>query len=98
MTSRTLRHLALAALVLAAAAGCATRPDTMRPGGMGMGMGPNMEMHRQMDMMQQMREKMAAARTDAERQALLAEHMQMMQSMMQMMMERMDAMPGRPAH
>jgi len=90
------------AILLAASvlAGCAQTAPTrgpvagmpmqmQMPGGMPMQMPPGMDA--QMKRMQQMHERMASARTPADRQALTAEHHKLMQEGMAMMsgMQRM---------
>jgi len=88
------------------AAASATTPSTASPqqvmpqGGMTMGMSsmPQMQQHMQQHMatMQALHAKMAASKTPAERQALMAEHMNAMHEGMDMMkgMKAMDTMPG----
>lgn len=58
-----------------------------------MGSGDMATMDRQMQAMQSMHEKMAAAKTPQERQALMAEHMKTMQDGMRMM----ESMQGKMA-
>ena len=63
------------------------------------GMPDTAMMDKHMKAMQTMHEKMASAKTPAEREALMAEHMKLMQegmSMMQMMMDRMPMSPAAP--
>lgn len=55
------------------------------------GAGHASEMDKRMKAMHEMRDQMAAARTPAERSALMEKRMDMMQSMMEMMM---DGKPG----
>lgn len=108
MKSHLTRNALLAASLALLIAGCATQnpppsphvhrgvPPSSRPAAtMGMDGSMRMQMNQQMDMMKQMHEKMAAAKSDAERQALMSEHMQMMQAMMESMMKRMDSMPAK---
>jgi hypothetical protein len=108
MKSHLTRNALLAASVLLLAAGCATKapepsphvhgavtPSAPAAAAMGMEGGMRMPMSQQREMMKQVREKMAAATTDAERHAVMSEHMQMMHAMMESMMKRMDAMPAR---
>ena len=85
-----MKSLMLAAALAALLAGCAAPShDGMMRGGMsgmsGMQGMSGMDMEQHMKMMQQMHEKMAAAGTPAERQALMQEHMQQCMSMMQSM-------------
>lgn len=86
-----------AALVVAMSilAGCAqTVPARAPAASMPMQMQPGVDA--QMKRMQQMHDRMAAARTPAERQALMAEHQKMMQEGMGMM-SGMQRMPSPPA-
>ncbi|ABM42859.1 conserved hypothetical protein [Acidovorax sp. JS42] len=70
----------------APAATAAPAPAAALPSpGRSMGSGDMAAMDRQMQAMQAMHEKMAAARTPRERQALMAEHMKTMQGGMHMM-------------
>jgi hypothetical protein len=68
MKSHLARKALLAAFVALLTAGCATQNPPPMEGGM------RMQMDQQMDMMKQMHEKMAAAKSDAERHALMSEH------------------------
>jgi hypothetical protein len=81
---------------LAPARGTAADVPTQMQGGMSMQMPPGMDA--QMKRMQQMHERMAAARTPAERQALMAEQHKVMQDGMGMMsgMQRTQPAPGTP--
>jgi type IV pilus biogenesis protein CpaD/CtpE len=90
MRSRPIRNAALAALVAVLTAGCAT-PAPAAKEHVHEASQPAETKHG-MHMMKKMREKMAAARTDAERHAVMSEHMEMMHSMMEKMMKRMDGM------
>lgn len=72
---------AAASAVTAAPAPTTAQPSPGRP----MGVGDMAAMDRQMQAMQAMHEKVAAARTPQERQALMAEHMKTMQDGMRMM-------------
>jgi hypothetical protein len=83
MKSRVARHTLLAASVALLTAGCATQNPP-----------PSPHVHRGVEPYQ-MHEKMAAATSDAERIALMSEHMRMMHTMMESMMNRMDAMPAK---
>lgn len=74
-------------LVVAAAiflGGCASQSAMHHPGGQH---GPGARYDHQMKTMRDMHQKMRAAKTPEERQALMAEHMQAMQGGMSMMCE-----------
>lgn len=77
--------LILAATSAFLLAGCTSLPERhaaaggMTMSGMGGQGGMPMDMEKHMQSMQAMHEKMAAAKTPAERQALMQEHMKMMQ-------------------
>jgi hypothetical protein len=108
MKSHLARNTLLAASAALLTAGCATQnpppsphvhrgvePSSHPAAAMGVEGGMRMQMNQQMEMMKQVHEKMAAAKSDAERHALMSEHMQMMHTMMESMMNRMDAMPAK---
>lgn len=76
-----------------AASAAMPAPATGKPAGM-----PDMAMmDKHMKAMQAMHEKLANAKTPAEREALMAEHMKLMQEGMSMMQMMMDRMPMSPA-
>jgi ABC-type glycerol-3-phosphate transport system substrate-binding protein len=102
MTANLARTAALALVAALLAAGCAT-PGASGSAHVHPGSAPSgapaatggMNRHGDMAMMKQMRQQMAAAKTDAERQAIMADHMEMMQAMMESMKKRMDSMHPR---
>ncbi|WP_026436584.1 hypothetical protein [Acidovorax sp. JHL-9] len=83
----------------APAATAAPAPTAVQPSpGRAMGSGDMAGMDRQMQAMQAMHEKMVAAKTPQERQALMAEHMKTMQDGMRMMESMRGQMPaGNPS-
>lgn len=91
MPFHTTRNLALALLAGLLATGCATQAPAAKEH-VHTAEQPAQAQHG-MHMMQKMREKMAAAKTESERHAVMTEHMEMMHGMMEKMMKRMDAMP-----
>lgn len=103
---KTLLATAAAAALLAGCAAPARHPMGHGPGDMGMhgaggmagprtGMPMDVEKHRQS--MQQMHERIAAAKTPAERQALMQEHMRLMHEGMGLMSRMGRGGPGAAA-
>ena len=85
---RTLTGLSVAALATACASPGAMNAAPASPGMANMTAPPSMaSMDPRMKAMQQMRQKMMDAKTPAERQALMADHMKAMQDGMSMMKE-----------
>lgn len=95
---RTFAALSLAALATACASPGAT--DAAPAAGMAPGMShggapmPMAAMEPRMKAMKDMHNKMMAAKSPAERQALMADHMKAMQEGMAMMKEKHGGMPG----
>jgi len=87
----------LSVLAVASLVGCASMPGNApkeseehaahHPAGVASGAPAPAQYDRQMKMMQEMHQKMMAAKTREERQALMAEHMKAMQGGMSMMCE-----------
>ena len=90
-----MRTILLAATVAVALSGCAAMRDqghaAHHPPAAA---SPAEGVDKQMKMMQEMHQKMAAAKTPEERQALMAEHMKAMQGGMSMMCEMGAGGPG----
>ncbi len=95
-TIRPLIALSLAALVAACASPGAMNATTPAAPGMGHAGGamPMAAMEPRMTAMKDMHHKMMNAKTPAERQALMADHMKAMQDGMAMMKEMHGGMPG----
>ncbi len=95
---RTFAVLSLAIL----ATGCAGPGATAAASGTGMAQGmshggttvPMADMQSRMEAMQEMHRKMMSARTPAEREALMADHMKAMRDGMAMMKDMHDGMQG----
>ena len=84
-----MRHVLLAATIVMALSGCAAMrgDDHAAHHGAGAAAPDPDRTDRQMKMMQEMHQKMMAAKTPEERQALMAEHMKAMHAGMSMMCE-----------
>lgn len=85
MTSRFITTAAAAAFVTLAGMAAHAQPNPAARAASAPGMPMQADMDKQMKAMQEMHEKMAAAKTPAERQALMAEHMKVMRDGMGMM-------------
>jgi hypothetical protein len=87
MNTRSVLRSALAGVVTMAAAGAMAQvpPPPAAPSAPRAGTPAQADLDKQFKVMQDMHEKMAAAKTPAERQALMAEHMKVMQGGMAMM-------------
>ena len=92
---RTLVALSVATLATACASPDAMTTAPASPGMSGMGApSPMVAMEPRMKAMQEMHQKMMGAKTPAERQALMADHMKAMQDGMAMMKEMPAGMGG----
>jgi hypothetical protein len=92
---RTLIALSVASLATACASPDAMTAAPISPGMSGMGApSPMAAMEPRMKAMQEMHQKMMGAKTPAERQALMADHMKAMQDGMAMMKEMPAGMGG----
>ena len=92
---RTLVALSVATLATACASPDAMTTAPASPGMSGMGApSPMVAMEPRMKAMQEMHQKMMGAKTPAERQALMADHMKAMQDGMAMMKEMHGGMGG----
>ena len=94
---RTLIAVSVAALASACASPTAMNASPAMPGmGQAGGAMPMAPMEPRMKAMKDMQHKMMAAKTPAERQALMADHMKAMQDGMAMMKEKHGSMQGMP--
>jgi hypothetical protein len=93
MSPHLIASAAFTALATLAAIGVQAQPGPAARAASGPRMPMQADMDKQMKAMQEMHEKMAAAKTPGERQALMSEHMKVMREGMSMM-GRMGGMGG----